>query len=391
MRRRLFFMMVVFVVIVSVLPVSASETRVFSMGQTGVFMYDNSNIVLFPGAVMRYGNEIVTELRLKDDQSVFSADVRLPMNSYMFGLNFNRPIMMFNPGVGTNISLDNTSDLYFGTELAGNDLGIRFSLGRDGFTRDSIPVPFGSPKLEESARYIEVAGGYSTDLYDASVSLELPSISSKTGNLEDKYSGNLINLNGRYFYDYDAKMKFVPVVGLGFGSASRKTDVGGGNPQEKIDYSLLSFNLGVGLNYQISESSILIVAIDPYGYSKLKEDEKDVAESTTITTTLPRLYLGGETTIKPWITGRIGANRAYQKVTEKTKPSGGTEFEQSYQTSVYNVTFGLGLKFGRFLIDLNINDGFFFEGPNFISGRIRDFSDRVSVSYLFGNDERSKK
>ena len=113
-------------------------------------------------------------------------------------------------------------------------------------------------------------------------------------------------------------------------------------------------------------------------------------ESTITTTSFPRLYLGAEAQIKPWITGRIGANRAYQKVTEKFKPTGGEEVEQSYQTSPYNVTFGLGLKFGKFLIDLNINDGFFFEGPNLISGRVRDFSNRVSVSYLFGNNERSK-
>jgi hypothetical protein len=358
------------------------------MGQTGVFIYDNSNVTLFPGAVMRYGSEIVTELRLKDTESVYSAEVRLPVNSFMLGLNFNRPIMMFNPGVGQNISLNNTSDIYFGTGLGGNDLGIRLSMGRDGFTRDSIP--FGPPRLEESARYIEVAGGLSSDLYDASVSVELPSISSEEGNLKDEFSGNMINLRGRYFYDYDSKMQFVPVVQFGFGSGTRKTDQPANQPQAEADYSLLSINLGVGLNYQVGDNSILIIAIDPYSYYKTKEDEKDVAESTITTTSFPRLYLGAEAQIKPWITGRIGANRAYQKVTEKFKPTGGEEVEQSYQTSPYNVTFGLGLKFGKFLIDLNINDGFFFEGPNLISGRVRDFSNRVSVSYLFGNNERSK-
>jgi len=388
-RHWLIFFTVVFLLAGMVLNISATETRVFSMGQTGLFMYDNSNIVFFPGAVMRYGNEIVTELRMKDAESLFSAEIRLPMNSYMFGLNFNRPITLFDPGVGQSISLNSTSDLYFGTKLGGNDLGIRLSLGRDGFARDSIP--FGPPRLEESARYFEVAGGYSTDLFDASLSLELPSVKSEEGSLTDEFSGNMIMLNGRYFYDYDAKMTFVPVVRLGFGSGSRKTDVGGGNPQEEIDYGLLSLNLGIGLNYQISENSLLIFAIDPYGYSRLKEDEKNVEEYTETRTTLPRLYLGAETTIKSWLTGRVGANRGYQKVTQKFKPTGGTEYEQSYQESPYNVSFGLGLKFGRFLIDLDINDGFFFEGPNFISGTFRDFSNRVSISYLFGNDERSKK
>jgi len=370
-----------------VLNTSATETRVFSMGQTGVFMYDNSNISLFPGAVMRYGNEIVTELRLKDVESLFSAEVRLPVNSYVLGLNFNRPVSVYDPGVGLNIVLNSTSDLYFGTKLGENDLGIRLSYGRDGFSQDST---LGIPRLEETARYVEIAGGYSTNLYDASISLELPSIESDLAGDKDEYSGTGINLNGRYFYQYDLKMQFVPVVQLGYGSASRKTDVGPGIPQQETDYSRLNLNLGIGLNYQISENSLLIVAIDPYRYSKMTEDVKDGTETTITTSTIPRLYLGAETTIRSWLIGRIGANRAYQKITTKTKPDQADAWETSYQTSVYNVSFGLGLKFGRFLIDLDINDGMFFEGPNIISGRFRDFSNRVSISYLFSNSERSK-
>src|SRR4030042_3958523 len=152
----------------------ASETRVFSMGQTGVFMDDNSNIVFFPGTVMNYGNEIVTELRLKDTERLFSAEVGLPRNSHMFGLNLNRPISLYNPGGGTFISLNQTSDLYFGTKLGGNNLGVRLSYGRDGYNQDSTLI---QPKIEESARYLEIAGGYSTDVFDAAISFELPSIS----------------------------------------------------------------------------------------------------------------------------------------------------------------------------------------------------------------------
>lgn len=373
---------------VMVMNLSATETRVFSMGQTGLFMYDNSNVVFFPGAVMRYGNQIVTELRLKDSESTFSAEVRLPMNSYMLGLNFNRPINVLNPGVGQNISLTNTSDLYFGTKLGGNDLGIRVSMGRDGFSQDSTGF---NPKLEESARFVEIAGGYSTDTYDASISFAMPSIESELSGLKDEYSATLIDILGRYFYQYDSKMQLVPVVRIGFGSGSQKTEVGGGAPRDETDYSLLNLNLGLGLNYQISENSLLIVAIDPYDYAKVSAKVKEGTETTITTTTFPRLYLGAETSIRNWLIARIGANRGYQKVTTKTKPSGQNETEISFQTSPYNVSFGLGLKFGRFLIDLDINDGVLFEGPNFLSGTFRDFSNRVSVTYNFGNDERSKK
>ena len=381
MKKFEFILFVVFLLFCAVMMNSwATETRVFSMGNSGVFMNDNSNILYFPGNVMRFGNEIVTELRLKDNEELFSAEVRLPINSHMFGLNFNRPINIYNPGVGTNIRLEQTSDLYFGTKIGGNDLGVRFSLGRDGYSQDSTAV---QPRLEESARYLEIAGGYSTDNFDVSLGLELPSIKSERQGNKDEYGGNNIWINGRYFYQYNSEIKFVPVLQLSFGSADRKTDIGPGIPQAETDYSLTNMNLGIGLNYQLTENSLLVLGIDPFGQSTTKEKEKEGDESTVVTSTLPRLYLGAEANIKSWLSGRIGANKAYQTITTKIKPYQQDEIKRTVHQSPYNVSFGLGLKLGRFLIDLDINDGFFFEGPNFMSGRFRDFSNRVSVSYLF--------
>jgi hypothetical protein len=358
----------------------ATETREFSMGQTGLFMYDNSNIVYFPGRVMSYGNQIVTELRVKGAENLFSAEVRLPVNSYMLGANFNRPISVYNPGVGQNIMLNQTTDLYFGTPLGDNNLGVRLSLGRDGYKRDSTAF---QTKLDESARYFEVGAGLSGDYFDAGVSVAFPSIKSEESNLKDEYSGTDISLIGRYFYEQNSRMQFVPVIAFETGSASRKTDVAAGQPQEKTDYSVLAFSLGVGLNFQIDENNLLILAIDPYRYHRDKEKIKDGPEYTTTTTAMPRLYLGVETTIKPWLTGRLGANRIYQNTVEKVKPVQGNEVETSYQSSDYIVSFGLGLKFGKFIFDLQINNDFLFEGPNFISGQIGDFSNRVSASYQF--------
>jgi len=381
MKKFEFILYVVFLLLCAVMMNGwATETRVFSMGQSGVFMNDNSNILYFPGNVMRFGNEIVTELRLKDNEELFSAEIRLPFNSHMFGLNFNRPINVYNPGVGMNIRLDQTTDLYLGTKMGDNDLGVRFSLGRDGYSQDSTLV---QPRLEESARYLEIAGGYSTDIFDISLGLELPSIKSELRRNKDEYSGNNVWINGRYFYQYNSEIKFVPVLQISFGSADRKTDLGAGIPQAETDYSLSNVNLGIGLNYQILENSLLVLAIDPFGYATAKEKEKEGDELTTTTTTFPRLYLGAEASIKSWLIGRIGANKAYQTITRKTKPNQGDEIESTTHQSPYNVSFGLGLKLGRFLIDFDMNDGLFFEGPNFISGRFRDFSNRVSVSYLF--------
>lgn len=371
----------------------ASETRVFSMGQVGLFTHDNSNVTPFPGLIMNYGNEAVTELRFKDLEPSFSAEVRIPINSYMIGVNFSRPIFIVTPAVGLGfVRLTNTSDLYFGTELMGHNAGFRVSLGRDGFKQDSIPAIF-QPQLDESARYLEIAAGFSSDNYDVGLGLEFPSIKSEritlppdsVKTLKDEWSGTGINLSGRYFYELNEKMQAVPVLTFGTASTTQKTDQPGTLPQLETDFSTLIFNLGVGLHYQLDEDNLIILALDPLGIVKTTSDVKDFGETITTRTILPRLYLGVEAKIKKGIVGRVGANRSYETRKTEFKPAEGDGSETSFQTSPYNVSFGLGIKMGKFLIDLDINDGMFFEGPNFISGQLRDMANRVSISYLFSN------
>jgi hypothetical protein len=386
----------VFLFAVQTIDVSASETRVFSMGQVGLFIPDNSNVSPFPGTIMNYGDEVVTELRFKDFEPSFSAEARIPINSYMLGVNFNRPISFMTPSVGEGfVSLTNTSDLYVGTELMGNNVGLRVSLGRDGYNQDSILTVF-QPQLDESARYLEIAGGFSSDYYDVGVSIEMPKVKSElvtlppgtVETLKDEWSGTAINLAGRYFYEFNEKMKAVPVLRFRTSSSSQKTDQPGTAPQLQTDFSEFGINLGVGLNYQLNESSLLVLAIDPYGLYKLTTDVKDAGKLTTTTTSLPRTYLGVESKFWKRIVGRIGAIRSYDTIKTKAEPAQENSTETSFQTSPYNVTFGLGINVGSFLIDVDINDGMFFQGPNFISGQLRDLANRVSISYLFSNNDK---
>lgn len=232
------------------LDVSGSETRVFSMGRVGYFIRDNSNITTFPGTLMRYGNEVVTELRWKDTESSYSAEARLPVNTnFMVGINFNRPIGMFVPNMSTFVELDETSDLYLGTRFIGHDVALRLSLGRDAFSQDSSA---GNPRIGESARYLELAGGISSDMYDLAGSLELPSIKGEQGITSDEWSGVGINLHGRFHYQVNEKVRVVPVGHLGFSSSSRTFNPGTAQPKQETDYGTFGFNLGVGINYKVN-------------------------------------------------------------------------------------------------------------------------------------------
>jgi hypothetical protein len=348
------------------------------MGQVGNFIHDNSNIRMFPSTMLRYNNELVTELRVKDNETFYSAEARIPINNdYMIGVNFNRPISFFNPGIGNNITLNQTSDLYVGTKLAMGDAALRISLARDGFKDD------GTPETDESARYLEFAGGLSTELYDGSASIVLPSMESNIGELKDKWGGFGLNLYGRYFHEVSKKIQYVPVVMFGFSSSTEEMTPGANQDKVETDYGTMSLSVGFGIHYLIDQENTVVLAIDPFGYSKTSSDTKGSSETTTTRTTLPRLYLGLETKVKSWLVGRVGANRAYVTQTVETKPDQGDKSETTQQFSPYNVTFGLGISLGKILIDIDINDALLFEGPNFISGRTRDMVNRVSVSYAF--------
>ena len=57
------------------------------------------------------------------------------------------------------------------------------------------------------------------------------------------------------------------------------------------------------------------------------------------------------------------------------------------RTNDIDVTVGVGIHIGNFLMDLDINDNYLFEGPDFISGQganeVNDFVHRLTITYTF--------
>lgn len=98
---------------------------------------------------------------------------------------------------------------------------------------------------------------------------------------------------------------------------------------------------------------------------------------------MPGLYMGLESRINNWLTGRVGAAQVFQTLKTKTKPFGGTETEDSDYNSNYELYFGIGVNFANFTLDAAINEGLFFDGPNFISGTTNAIANRLSLTYKF--------
>ena len=113
--------------------------------------------------------------------------------------------------------------------------------------------------------------------------------------------------------------------------------------------------------------------------------DKNGTETTNTTMILPGIYAGVESQIKSWLTGRFGLAQTYRSETVKTKPAQGNETEDTEHFKDFALTFGLGFNFGRFTLDAFVNEGLFFDGPNFISGTNEPLASKFYGELIISN------
>lgn len=361
---------------------AATETRATSMGNTGLFFHDNSNIFIFPGSLLLYGNQIIGEFRVKGDSSTFSGGVHFPFGDYAVGglwlnRNLNLPVPQ---GLLTGIALNETNDFVLGFKTGQYDLGFRISANaksNKGTIGDTLVQ-----SVDESARYFEFAAGISSRFHDFGGYVSLPKVESKqTLSGDRKWEGAGFGLSGRFFFGPEDGIMYVPAGLVDYLAA----DLTQG--QQKVETDYLRVRLGMGVHYQINKTNLVVLGIEAYGLEESKEKVANLGEQTERVTNLPGFYLGGETHAKEWLILRVGATHLWREQKSIFKPTTGTETETSSRDSQFNLYLGTGFKIGRFLIDLDFNTDFFFEGPDFVSGhnagQLDDFINRLSVTYGF--------
>ena len=359
--------------------VFATETRVGSMGGIGFYTHDNSNIFFFPGSIYRYSGQVVGEFRINGVKNSYTVGVNYPAkDKLVIGGYLNRPLVVgIPPGVVDQVNLDHTTDLFLGMPLANYDFGLRLSVDLDSHKADTTIVT--QIEHKQSAYFISLGAGLSNENTDLAVNFELPHAKNELDTLVNTWSGFGFGVNARMFHG--DKTKLVPLGVFSYRKTNEKFEPG----TAKTDFTDMNLGLGLGLNHNINEDNLLIMAVELFGYSSSKAKVNNGNETTNSMTTLPGLYMGIESKIKTWLTGRIGVAQVFQSTTLKVKPpSPGTETKTTNRSAPYNVTFGLGLHFGDFQIDGGINEGIFFNGPNFISGNVTNpMATRLSATYQF--------
>ena len=370
---------ILLLVLVSVAFLFGTETRVASMGGVGFYMKDNVNVFDFPGTINLYSGQVIGELRTKNADNTYSAGLHLPLNSAVVGVYLNNPLTVNMPANFQNTTLDNTIDLFYGSKLSNFDLGVRLSFAADNFLNDLG----NNVEEKEAAHYYGLGVGLSNKTMDLGFMVELPGAKNELVDAKKTWSGFGFELNSRMFLDRGGMM-LIPAATFKIAPSKYENDSGiTGVPIGETKYSDMIVGLGIGFNYELNDDNLVVLGIEPFGMSTEKEDVKDGAETTTTTMILPGIYAGVESQIKSWLVGRFGVGQTYRSVTEKTKPATGDTTEDTNHFKDFGLSFGLGFNFGQFSIDAFINEGLFFDGPNFISGTVEPLASKLSLTYNF--------
>lgn len=358
----------------------STETRLNSMGGTGFYTRDNTNIFTFQGTINQYSNQVWSELRVKNSNENYSIGGLLPVNEKStLGIFLNRPVGNFAPlGLLKNIQISQTTDIFYGHTFDNWNLGVQLSVGMDSYNSEEDTL-----KVKESLGYYALGVGVSNENTDLSLSFLLPSANREVGHEKDKWSGFGYTFNARHFLKQSDKIEFVPVARFYNLPSNADYSIDYDSIDMNVKYTNFRFGAGIGMNYHIDDNSLIVLGVEGFGYEKTKAKFENELTNETRKITLPGIYLGVESKIKPWLTGRFGASQIYQKISEKIKYSNSDTIENSYNEKKFKLSFGVGIKLNKFIMDLSINEGLFFEGPNFISGANESLSNQLSFSYIF--------
>ena len=200
-RKVVVFIIVLFTTIM----LSATETRAASMGGVGFYMKDNSNIFAFPGTFNSYQSMVISELRVKNSDTSYSAGIHFPST---YGVYLNNPVTVNLPSSFDYVTIDNTMDLFYGSKLTNYDLGIRLAYGLDSFLNE---IPGTDLDEKETAHYYSFGVGLSDEIRDFGFNFELPGAKYEFDDEEKTWGGFGIGLNYRNFLDR-GKMQLVPVI-----------------------------------------------------------------------------------------------------------------------------------------------------------------------------------
>ncbi|MBW6515324.1 MAG: hypothetical protein K0B81_01745 [Candidatus Cloacimonetes bacterium] len=388
----------------------ASESRMFSMGSVYGFLRDDTDVMIYPGSIHRYNRLVFAEMRSWNNKSNWSVGGNIPFYTNVFGFRFNVPTELdlydfdYDSGPYRDwdvIDMDHKINFIFGF-MDNFGLGFGMAMDQANYTLQVYEEEGSIIELEFSidALLLEFMGGYSNEMFDLGLTMQLPNgiLENEVSLDKGELSGLLLGLNGRYFIIDEDNVSMMTILDIKLSNTSfefKHYDEDTLFYTEKDDHSLLGVSFGIGINYQINDNNLLVLGLKPLGMTKTAHEEeyllinadKEVTKIEQTITTLPEYRVGLESRISSWLTGRVGAYQQYHFIGyEKNFTYGDQSYlieKYSYYESNFNVSIGFAVNFRNFTIDGVLSDSFLFDGPNFIGGKSNGIATQLSLKYSF--------
>ncbi len=411
------------------LVVTASETRVKTLGEADMIVKDRYNISIFPSTINLYKDMVIGQV---DGNGLYKigghyniGDDKCVIGLYLDQTPINVPY--YRPDVNFDGLIDNKIKLFWGRPFGDIDFGLSLGLWGDSYTAeqndDTVTTNF---DFSENYEYKNlgmdfiVGASLMEKKLDVSVKFNMQSWTYTDAEGKDVYTpeGNTsFGFAARYWYNYNDEVDFIPHLMVDMTSKGYE-DPSNIVPDDTLGiYSDLltttwsdksvSFDLGIGWNIQPTDD-ILFLGDFGVKFGSCTEETEWTYEDNPWTTTvnedtvyddsseewkysnnyMPYFRVGLEGKVTKWWDVRLGAVKYWTK--DKTEypvdlwfyGQGREETWGGASTSTY---LGSGFHFGDHLhVDVWLDPEFVLNGPNFVSGKTYNAPDLAYMaSVLF--------
>ena len=367
-------------VLVSLLVVGslfASGTRVATMGD--ISFGDASEVGTYPGLRTNFTNYFWSSMGTVGADNDYKAGIVLDLGPGVFGLNLNGEVTEIE---GTNINLQKSLSLQYGIKLNSLNLGANIVYGSDMYEDNSA--------IEE-ASIVGFGFGVSNSSLDFGFNYKVPGYNYDVKEGDDRETKRFSELDASFRYLPFELFGFniIPEIKLEMEKEALDTENTDGEDTDLYTINSQAVIVDAIIGYDLSKETKVLFDIQLFGMGKILTEYDEDFDPIMISTEISQMgplgtwKIGMESKIKPWLTGRCGAIKNYSKTMVKNDYRDSNDTEDIFTDEEFELTFGLGFTFGKFIIDANFNEELLFAGPNFISGETNGWASALSVTYLF--------
>ena len=346
--------------------VSGSDMRIGALGgNPGFWPEDDQNIYMFPATINNFNLAQIQGISSSGDGGD-EGDEENDNASAVFLWGDNTKYGFFMDGQDNLVKFgygDGTWGLLVGLDLDNSE------------STDSVLVDMGdtwemeSQTVKSSGMDVNAAFGMNMDFAELGVGFNMLSSDNDNGNDDDDPSLMSIGANLRReqaLWEFSHLLASFNLISASMGDAE-------------------ATNIGLSLNlfrhWDINTDTDLLFAIG-FGFSSLTENSgvPDAKDVKTMNITLPSYTFGVETNLRDWATVRAGVNNDH---TLRNSVDNGSTTSSSMGDGDFVLAFGLGLEYGGFTLDIDLNPGFFTNPVNHITGNnlLSPLASQATITY----------